>query len=485
MNTAHAATAATVNITVDEQLNEAESVVAQATSQLELMRGLVDQARAAAEDASRTRATAHESLAAARKTHREAIDDVDIATADELLCVAELNTADIDKIAAAKRQLTLGAQALFESATSNHADAVNALNALCGRTINDAESFMRTRGTMTPRSTSSLSTISTAATPPARLATALMTQRSIIHTPTVSLPNPYRLAASLLYEETNTAIRDRVVTTTGEDALSDVPNVTTPTITGRKTVISALKTLLDNGIDKPLQTFYARTAEHEQNRRITKATVEPQLEQAAARIAAVVDAERPISHSTIKGIIHVDVDKSTDELRRRIQSLEAKLGETKNILKRKATTPGDITILQKKRAKNAEGDGEMSNKTPGTAVAHSTVIPNKNKTWQRTTTTPTWQRTTTTPTQTKKPWGNNTGNSKPWNKPTENGKKPWGNPAGNGKKPWSNPTGNGKKPRGTPAGNGGAYTNNNKQGKGTTGRKPGGRKDGRQTVANN
>ena len=57
--------------------------------------------------------------------------------------------------------------------------------------------------------------------------------------------------------------------------------------------------------------------------------MEPQLEQAAARIAAVVEAERPISHSTIKGLIHVDVDKSTDELRRRIQSLEAKLGETR------------------------------------------------------------------------------------------------------------------------------------------------------------
>jgi hypothetical protein len=51
MNTAHAAaTAATVNINVDEQLNEAESAVAQATSQLELMRGLVDQARDATEE---------------------------------------------------------------------------------------------------------------------------------------------------------------------------------------------------------------------------------------------------------------------------------------------------------------------------------------------------------------------------------------------------------------------------------------------------
>jgi len=146
------------------------------------------------------------------------------------------------------------------------------------------------------------------------------------------------------------------------------------------------------------------------------------------------------------------------------------------MLKRKATTLGDTAILQKKMAKNAEGDGKMSNKTPGTAVAHSTVIPNKNKTWKR---------TATTPTPTQKNWSNNTGNGKkPWNNPTGNG-KPWGKTAGNGKKPWGNPAGNGKKPWGTPAGNGGASTNTNKPGKGATGRKPGGRKDGRQTVANN
>ena len=230
--------------------------------------------------------------------------------------------------------------------------------------------------------------------------------------------------------------------------------MTTPAIDERETVTSALKTLLEDGIIKPLQAFHAHAAKLEQTRRITKATVEPQLKQAAARIAAVVEAERPINYSTIKGLINVDVDKSTDELRRRIQSLKAKLGET-NMLKRTAATSGDTAMLQKKKAKNAEGNGKKSNKTPGTAVAHTTVIPNKNKTWNK---------TATAPTTTKKPWGN----------PTGNGKKPWGTPAGNGKKPW-----------GTPAGNGGASTNTNKTGEGATGRKPVGRKEGRQTVANN
>ena len=53
------------------------------------MRGLVDQARVVADEASRARTTAHETLAAARRAHMEAIDNVDIATADETLCVAK------------------------------------------------------------------------------------------------------------------------------------------------------------------------------------------------------------------------------------------------------------------------------------------------------------------------------------------------------------------------------------------------------------
>jgi hypothetical protein len=124
----------------------------------------------------------------------------------------------------------------------------------------------------------------------------------------------------------------------------------------------------------------------------------------------------------------------TEELRRRVKSLEAKLEETKSTLKRKASTSRDTATLHKKKAKNAEGDGKKSNKTPGNAVARSTVIPNKNKKWKRTaTTTPT---TTTT-----------------------------------------------KKLLGTPAGNDGASTNTNKRK--ATGYKSGGKRGGKPTAANN
>ena len=59
----------------------------------------------------------------ARRTYVAAIDNVDVATADESQCVAELNAAD--KVAAAKRQLAIGAH--YESATRTHANTVHAL----------------------------------------------------------------------------------------------------------------------------------------------------------------------------------------------------------------------------------------------------------------------------------------------------------------------------------------------------------------------
>jgi hypothetical protein len=223
---------------------------------------------------------------------------------------------------------------------------------------------------------SSLSTT----TPTVTTATTMVTPRSI-------LPCPYRNAASLLHHETTAAIRDIVVAATGNDIPRDIPGVTMPTIDGQETVINALQTLLDSGIVKTLQVFQARAEDNEQDRRIAKATVEPLLEQAAARIAAVVEAEQPVNHPTLKGIIHVDVNKMTEELCCRIKSLEAQLEETKSTLKRKASTSRDTATLQKKKAKNAEGNSTKLNKTPGNAVARPTVIPNKNKKWKRKTAT--------------------------------------------------------------------------------------------------
>ena len=151
-------------ITVNEQLTAAESAVAQATSQLKLMRSLVNQARVVANKATRIRMAAHKTLTAACRACAAAIDPINGAAADKSQCVAELHAADMDTVAAAKSQLATGAQALFKSATRTHADAVHAFNALRKRTTNanaldDAEGSVRTYGTTaTPRLMLSLST---------------------------------------------------------------------------------------------------------------------------------------------------------------------------------------------------------------------------------------------------------------------------------------------------------------------------------------
>ena len=62
---------------------------------------------------------------------------------------------------------------------------------------------------------------------------------------------------------------------------------------------------------------------------------------------------------------------------------------------------------QKKKAKNERGNATKSNKTPGTAIAPSAMIPNKNKTWKRTAT----KTPTTLPT--KNPPATPAGNDNP------------------------------------------------------------------------
>jgi hypothetical protein len=93
--------AAAAAITVNKQLTAAESAMAQATSHHELMRALVNQARVVSDEATRAHTAAHETLAAAHCTYAAAINNVNIATANESQCIAELNTADMDTVALA------------------------------------------------------------------------------------------------------------------------------------------------------------------------------------------------------------------------------------------------------------------------------------------------------------------------------------------------------------------------------------------------
>ncbi len=259
---AAAAAAATL---LSKQLTTAESVVMQATSQLKLMRALIDQARAVANEATRCRATSHDTLAVARRARAMAIDTVDVAIVDEAQCIAELNAADMDTVATTKNQLALGAQELFESATRAHKGAVHSLNSLRESTANanapdDGSSVRTQETTATPHSTSTIST-----TPTVMMVTV---------TPGSILPgNDFMRATSVLHAETTAAIRDINAPFDGVDARLKGSILAAPTIGGRAPIISALKTLLDDGIIKPLLIFHARIVHNTQDRQIAKATV--------------------------------------------------------------------------------------------------------------------------------------------------------------------------------------------------------------------
>ncbi len=362
------ATAAAPNLT--EQLTTAESAVTKAAFHLDLMRKLADQASTVANEATRNRTTSHETLAATRRVRAAAIDEVDIATANEAQCVAELNAADMDALAATKNQLALGAKSLLSSATHTHEDAVNALKSLREHMANvntpaTDGNPIRPQGTaLTPRLA-----LTNATTPPS--ARTIVTPGSIIP------GNEFRRASSLRHAETTAAIQN--INTIAIDTQLDTTHLVTSLTTERAAIINALKLLLNDGITKPLRAFHAHIANNAQARRIMKATYEPMLDQAAARIAAVVEAERPANRPTLKGLIHDDVDRTTEELRRRVQSLEANLGKANSILEQKKRHAGEINSRHKKKAKNEMGDDKRLNKTQGTAVAPPAILPTKSK----------------------------------------------------------------------------------------------------------
>jgi hypothetical protein len=151
------------------------------------------------------------------------------------------------------------------------------------------------------------------------------TTAAVTRTPGSIIPgNPYMQALLLLHEETAVAISD-INAPEGKDVPMESVGVIRAIIGGRTPIINALKALIDEGIIAPLKQFHACIINNKQERWIAKATTEPNLEQAAAQIGTVVEAERPANRQTLKGLIHNDVDKNTENLCRRVQSLEAKL----------------------------------------------------------------------------------------------------------------------------------------------------------------
>ena len=125
-------------------------------------------------------------------------------------------------------------------------------------------------------------------------------------------------ASSLLHRETAAAIQE--INAPAADVPMESIETVTPSIGGQRNIITVLKTFLDQGIVEPICQFHTCLVSNEQEQCIFKATVEPALKKAAARITAVVETEGTTNCPTLKGLIHEDVNKTTEELRRCIQS---------------------------------------------------------------------------------------------------------------------------------------------------------------------
>ena len=200
------------------------------------------------------------------------IDPIGIAQANEQVKIAEVTLCELDRVATEKGHIAYGANAFNKRACEEYEEAMKMLTNLRERfSRNNGNRSPSDGSTTTPRTTSTLSSISTNAS--------IITQ-----TPGTILPrNPYVRASSLLHRETTAAIREiNTPTDSTDDTPMDNMIETTPSIGGQRNVIIALKTLLDRGIVEPICQFHTCLASNEQERCISKATDAPALKQAAA-----------------------------------------------------------------------------------------------------------------------------------------------------------------------------------------------------------
>lgn len=115
-----------------------------------------------------------------------------------------------------------------------------------------------------------------------------------------------------------------------EDADTSSTSRPSPFITGgTKLVIEELLSAVKYGITRPIETFTEHDKKVDIASRIKRATKPPALNDAAARITAAVQRERPQAPTVLRGLIQEESAKTTTELKRRLQSVEAQLDNEK------------------------------------------------------------------------------------------------------------------------------------------------------------
>ena len=87
-------------------------------------------------------------------------------------------------------------------------------------------------------------------------------------------------------------------------------------------------------IHAPMELFDKQVKLTEKSKRIKKAARKPQLDQTAERIASIVNAERPVAPTTLRGLVREEAVSNTASLQREVQSLKAQM---ENLLMGKAS----------------------------------------------------------------------------------------------------------------------------------------------------
>ena len=183
------ATAAAPANTLVNELTAAEATVTQATTQKDLARAISLQAQTIAEEAAHSHEHACLGLKEACRMRATVINPIGIAQANEQVEMAEVTLCKLDRVATEKGHIAYGANAFNERACEEYEEAMKMLTNLREKISSPSDGSMTT-----PRTTSTLSSISTNAS--------VMTL-----TPGTILPgNPYVRASSLLHRETAAAI---------------------------------------------------------------------------------------------------------------------------------------------------------------------------------------------------------------------------------------------------------------------------------------
>ncbi len=224
-----------------------------ANTQKELEDAIAHQARGVAEEVAKQLADAKARLDNAQSDRSAAVDEIEIAAANEMIMVAEVTYGKINHAAITKNRIALGANTNAIIAGGNYEAAVKALEELWAMT-----------------STTSLS-------PPSFLAPQATTRITPNSTSTIIPGNHYVRASSLLWAETNSAIWELQTNPQGDVMMAEEDDTNLTIIGGRAIVLNALRQLLEHGLVVPIQRFHAQIKKNEQERCIAKATVEPCL----------------------------------------------------------------------------------------------------------------------------------------------------------------------------------------------------------------